>query len=83
MPGLADRQCVPCKGGVPPLTVQEIALLAQLEGWQVAGDHHVEQTYRLTNFVQALELVNRTGVIAGAQNHHPDIALADFNFPSL
>ena len=77
MPGLADRQCVPCKGGVPPLTAPEIApLLAQLEGWQVVDAHHLEKTYRLANFAQALELVNRIGAIAEEQNHHPDLSLA-------
>jgi len=77
MPGLADRACVPCRGGVPPLTAEQIApLLAQLEGWQVVDRHHLEKRYRLKNFAQALELVNRIGAIAEEQNHHPDIFLA-------
>ena len=77
MPGLADRQCVPCKGGVPPLTGEEIApLLAQLDGWNVVENHHLEKQYKLKNFVEALALVNRIGVIAEEQNHHPDIFLA-------
>jgi 4a-hydroxytetrahydrobiopterin dehydratase len=77
MASLADQQCVPCKGGVPPLTEAQIApLLAQLEGWRVVDTHHLEKTYTLKNFTQALELVNRIGAIAEAQNHHPDIWLA-------
>ena len=77
MPGLADRQCVPCKGGVPPLTGNEIApLLVQLDGWSVADTHHLEKQYKLKNFVEALALVNRIGAIAEEQNHHPDIVLA-------
>jgi 4a-hydroxytetrahydrobiopterin dehydratase len=77
MASLADRQCVPCKGGVPPLTSEEIApLLAQLEGWKVMENHHLEKRYTLKNFVQALDLVNRIGSLAEEQNHHPDIFLA-------
>ena len=77
MPGLADRPCVPCKGGVPPLDAQQSApLLAQLDGWNVVEQHHLEKQYKLKNFVEALELVNRIGTVAEEQNHHPDIALA-------
>lgn len=74
---LADRACVPCKGGVPPLDAPAIApLLAQIDDWQVVDNHHLAKRYKLKNFVQALELVNRIGAIAEEQNHHPDLALA-------
>ena len=77
MPGLADRQCVPCKGGVPPLDAPQTApLLAQLDGWNVVEQHHLEKQYKLKNFVEALELVNRIGAVAEEQNHHPDMVLA-------
>ena len=77
MAALADRQCVPCKGGVPPLSGEEIApLLAQLDGWNVVDNHHLDKRYKLKNFANALELVNRIGAIAEEQNHHPDIFLA-------
>ena len=77
MAGLADRACVPCKGGVPPLTDEQIKpLLAQVDGWRVIDNHHVEKEYRLKNFAEALELVNRIGAVAEQQNHHPDIFLA-------
>lgn len=77
MATLADQQCVPCKGGVPPLTEAQIApLLAQLDGWHAVDTHHLEKTYTLKSFAPALELVNRIGAIAEEQNHHPDIFLA-------
>src|SRR3989440_8847994 len=32
---LADQKCVPCRGGTPPLTPEQIApLLTQLDGWK-------------------------------------------------
>ena len=74
---LADRSCVPCKGGVPPLDAVAIApLLAQLDEWQVVDTHHLSKRYKLKNFVEALALVNRIGAIAEEQNHHPDLHLA-------
>ena len=77
MTGLADRPCVPCRGGIPPLTAAEVApLLAQLDGWTVVSEHHLEKTYRLKNFARALALVNAIGAIAEEYNHHPDLFLA-------
>jgi 4a-hydroxytetrahydrobiopterin dehydratase len=62
---------------MPPLTAEEIQpLLAQLDGWTVIDTHHLEKQYKLKNFAEALELVNRIGAIAEQQNHHPDIFLA-------
>ena len=75
---LADQVCIPCKGGVPPLTAAEIApLQAQLdEGWEVPGDKRLERTYRVKNFAEALALANRVGAIAEEQQHHPDLYVA-------
>ncbi len=78
MGGLAEKQCVPCKGGVPPLAGEELkALQEQLdESWHVVDGHHLEREYRFKNFKHALEFTNRVGEMAEAQNHHPDIHLA-------
>ena len=74
---LASRQCVPCRGGVPPLTEQDYKpLLAQLKGWSVVGGHHLEKTFEFKDFVEALAFVNQVGQIAENNGHHPDIYLA-------
>lgn len=71
---LAERQCVPCRGGVPPLAGEEITKLAsQVEGWQVINDHHLQKTYSFKDFREALDFVNRVGQLAEEQGHHPDI----------
>jgi len=74
---LASRQCVPCKGGVPPLSGQPLqSLLRQLgNGWQAIDGHHLEKSYSFKNFVDALAFTNRVGAIAEEQGHHPDIYL--------
>ena len=74
MAELSERQCVPCRGGVPPLKGEEIKnLLRQLEGWQVANEHHLQRTYRFRDFRESLQFVNRVGELAEEQGHHPDI----------
>jgi 4a-hydroxytetrahydrobiopterin dehydratase len=78
MSDLAAKECVPCKGGVPPLAGEELeSLERQLGGgWRVVAGHHLEKEFRFPNFVDALAYVNRVGALAEEQGHHPDIYLA-------
>jgi 4a-hydroxytetrahydrobiopterin dehydratase len=78
MSSLVERECVPCKGGVPPLQEGELARLTRElgGGWQVVGQHHLEKEYSFKNFLEALAFTNRVGELAEAQGHHPDIYLA-------
>ncbi len=75
---LASRQCVPCRGGVPPLTPEQIRPLHQEldSGWDVVDHHHLTREYRFQNFKEALDFVNRVGEMAEEQGHHPDLYLA-------
>ncbi len=74
---LAQKECVPCKGGVEPLATQTIdELISQIDGWSIEQEYHLAKAFRFSNFAQALEFVNRIGAIAEQQNHHPDIFLA-------
>lgn len=74
MTELAERQCVPCRGGVPPLKGKEIEnLLSQLAGWEVVKEHHLRKEYKFKDFSESLAFVNRVGELAEAQGHHPDI----------
>ncbi len=76
--GLAEKKCVPCKGGVPPLKGEELAELhRQLkEGWKIIDEHHLEKEYSFRNFKEALVFTNQVGAIAEAEGHHPDIFLS-------
>jgi 4a-hydroxytetrahydrobiopterin dehydratase len=75
---LASMECVPCRGGIPPLSREEIEpYLADLgSDWQVVDDHHLEKEYRFKNFREALAFTNRVGELAEDVGHHPDIELA-------
>jgi 4a-hydroxytetrahydrobiopterin dehydratase len=77
MAELADKTCIPCRGGVPSLTADEIEPLArQLPDWDVVDLHHLDRTYKFKDFREALEFTNRIGELAEEQGHHPDIYLA-------
>ncbi len=77
MSRLADKQCVPCRGGVPPLAPDQVAdLLRQVTDWSSVRDHHLTRTFTFPDFVKALDFVNKIGAVAEEQGHHPDIHLS-------
>ena len=77
MSGLAEKSCVPCRGGVPALKGQPLAdLHRQTPEWEVVNEHHLKRTFTFPDFVSALAFVNRVGDVAEKEGHHPDIYLA-------
>ena len=78
MTDLAEQKCIPCRGGIPPLTGEAVRALAERlgGGWRVVDEHHLEKDYAFKNFRDALAFVNRVGAIAEAEGHHPDVLLA-------
>jgi len=78
MANLATRDCIPCKGNVPPLTESKInSFYKQLQNsWKVVDNHHLEKDYKSTNFLEALDLTNKIGDLAESVNHHPNICLS-------
>jgi len=74
---LADKHCVPCRGGVPPFAGDELEKMkAQVLGWDVVDGHHLAKTYRFPDFVSALAFVNKVGAVAEEEGHHPDVYLS-------
>ena len=77
MISLAEKNCVPCRGGVPALSGNELESLAgQVPGWKVVDGHHIVRLFKFPDFRQALGFVNRVGEVAEEQGQHPDILLA-------
>jgi 4a-hydroxytetrahydrobiopterin dehydratase len=76
MSDLADKKCVPCRGGVPALAGKELENFAgQVPAWKVMDGHHITREFTFPDFVQALAFVNKVGALAEEQGHHPDIFL--------
>jgi 4a-hydroxytetrahydrobiopterin dehydratase len=77
MTDLAEKTCVPCRGGVPPLKGAELENLGrQLPTWQIVGEHHIARSFTFPDFRSALAFVDHVGAVAEEQGHHPDIFLA-------
>lgn len=74
---LSDMDCVPCRGGVPPLSEEEsAAFLEQIhKDWTVVENHHLTRTWTFSDFASALEFTNFLGAICEEQNHHADFEL--------
>lgn len=77
MSNLASKHCVPCRGGVPPLTGEALKeLSAQLPSWKVVDEHHLAKTFVFPDFRSALDFVVRMGELAEREGHHPDLCLS-------
>ena len=74
---LAQKTCIPCRGGVPPLKGIELDALQEKlgNGWQIINEHHLEKEYIFADFRQALDFTVKVGEVAENQDHHPDIYL--------
>ena len=70
---LGQKACVPCRGGIPPLSAAEVAqLLPQVPGWETRDeDTKIEARFRFKNFRTALDFVRQIGELAEAEFHHP------------
>ena len=77
---LADRKCVPCQGGQPPLTRERaLQFLTQVPGWQLQDNaKQIARTYVMKNFVVAVNFIDKVAAIAEKEGHHPDIHLTGY-----
>ncbi|HSL92319.1 MAG TPA: 4a-hydroxytetrahydrobiopterin dehydratase [Candidatus Limnocylindrales bacterium] len=74
--GLAEKACVPCRGGVSPLGEDEAQrYLAEIQGWALAeGAPRIERRFRFKDFAAAMDFARKVGEIAERDGHHPDIS---------
>lgn len=75
---LANKECVPCRGGVAPLKGARLREMTEAygHGWRCVDEHHLEKVFAFPNFVTALAFTNRVGDLAEDVNHHPDLHLS-------
>ncbi len=84
---LLTKKCVPCEGGVPPLTHEEVEnLMGQVPDWslfeeasenlkKVGMGAKIFREYKFKDFIGAVNFVNNVAEIAEAEGHHPDIKI--------
>jgi 4a-hydroxytetrahydrobiopterin dehydratase len=75
---LAQKPCVPCRGGAAPLRGEALETLRDElgGGWQVAEGKRLEKGFKFPDFRRALAFANQVGELAESVNHHPDITIS-------
>jgi 4a-hydroxytetrahydrobiopterin dehydratase len=73
---LTEKTCVPCRGGIPPLTENEAhVFVLEVPEWELTHDAtRIQRAFRFANFVAALNFVNKVGVLSEEEGHHPEVA---------
>ncbi len=77
---LAARSCAPCSGGTPPLPQDRVGeLLPHVPHWALADDgKRIARRWRVKDFAAGLDFFRRIGDVADAEDHHPDLHLANY-----
>lgn len=77
MERLASKSCVPCRGGVAPLSPEEArGLSAAAPGWRLEENAtRLAHRFEFRDFVEAMKFVNSVADVAEREGHHPDIAI--------
>jgi 4a-hydroxytetrahydrobiopterin dehydratase len=76
MSDLTAKKCVPCEGGIDPLTREQAqAMMQQLHAdWRLADDgKSIHREWKFRNFFHTMSFVNAVAHIANAEDHHPDL----------
>lgn len=75
---LALEKCEPCQGGTPPMAINEaLKILASLnEAWSLNSVGHLERTFLLKNFAEAMKLATKLAAISDQEGHHPDLLVS-------
>jgi 4a-hydroxytetrahydrobiopterin dehydratase len=76
---LTQKRCVPCEGGVPPLTTAQASeLLKSVRGWELKGNQ-IQKSYKFKDFSENMGFVTRAALVAEAEGHHPDLNIHQWN----
>ena len=75
---LVQKQCVPCRGGIPPLKGNPLqTLFKRLEnGWKIIDEHHLQKDYTFDSYQEAVRFTNLIADLAESEGHHPELLLS-------
>jgi 4a-hydroxytetrahydrobiopterin dehydratase len=77
---LTHKKCVPCEGGVPKLTPEQVkGYLQSLPQWRLTDDgQRIRREWRVKSFVAGLDFFQKVGKLAEDEGHHPDLHLTGY-----
>lgn len=75
MSNLSELKCIPCRGDLPPMELEEARrFLSEIPNWEIVIEENIprlRRTFRFKNFAEALAFTVKVGEIAEAEGHHP------------
>ena len=77
---LTSKKCLPCEGGVEPLTADDARdQVAKLDGWQLSDDGKwIRKKWVVKNFMAGMRFFTEVAELAEAEGHHPDLHLTGY-----
>jgi 4a-hydroxytetrahydrobiopterin dehydratase len=77
---LQQKRCLPCEGGVEPLSPQAASeLLASVPPWSIEDSGKAIFLKRsFNNFLDAMAFLNAVANLAESEQHHPDLHLTGY-----
>ena len=77
---LASKKCLPCEGGVEPLSTDAAnAHLQSLPDWKLTSEgRRIRKDWKFRDFMAAIEFFRRVAEVAEAEQHHPDLHLENY-----
>ncbi|MEP7166641.1 MAG: 4a-hydroxytetrahydrobiopterin dehydratase [Candidatus Woesebacteria bacterium] len=76
---LKSHHCVPCEGGVAPLTRAEFSMyIPQIPDWKILEEKSLQKEFVFKDFVETIAFVNKVAQIAQSEGHHPDLFIHDY-----
>lgn len=72
---LDKMKCIPCQGGIPPLSHDEsLKLLKNTPGWTLLNqDSRLVLDLTFSNFQRPFDLISKVSALAESEGHHPDL----------
>jgi 4a-hydroxytetrahydrobiopterin dehydratase len=70
---LSKKRCIPCEGGIPPLTESEVAEYKKQisRDWKVVEVNRLTREYFFVSYRQTIDFINKVADLAEDEGHHP------------
>ena len=74
---LCEKNCIPCRGGVPALTKAEAEpFMPQAPDWILnESGTAISRKFVFKNFAEAMSFAQRVGNLSEQEGHHPQITI--------
>jgi 4a-hydroxytetrahydrobiopterin dehydratase len=76
----AQKKCLPCEGGVPPVPAAEaLEHLRLLPGWQLTAEGgRIRKEWTVKHFLAGMRFFEQVARLAEEEQHHPDLHLTGY-----